>query len=158
MFRPTRSTFFFIIFATLKAIYAIHVAHRTQERQTLDEPAAITEAPMAVVDPLNLLLGYRPELNRRAQSEDSALRVTIAPDETCGFIDGKKDSAVTCVNSHACSWAASSGVGLIACASDIYVACIDSSQAVNSAECNDVCRSNTFNLLWLDSLHLMLQR
>ncbi|KAG5789415.1 hypothetical protein H9Q69_011533 [Fusarium xylarioides] len=151
MFWSASSNSFFIIFATLKAIHAINIAHRAEERQTLDAPAAVTEAPLAVIDPLNLLLGYGPELKRRAESEDSVLRVTIAPDETCGFIDGKKDSPVTCPNSRACSWATSSDVGLVACASDIYVACIESSRAVNSSQCNDVCQSNTFNLFCTDS-------
>ncbi|KAF5977926.1 hypothetical protein FCOIX_6258 [Fusarium coicis] len=147
----TRSGSFFIIFTTLKTIHAMNIAHRAEERQTLDAPAAVTEPPLAVIDPLNLLLGYGPELKRRAESDDSGLAVTIAPDETCGFIDGYKDSPVTCPNSRACSWATSSDIGLVACASDIYVTCLESSRAVNSSRCDEVCQSNTFNLLCTDS-------
>ncbi|EXM17339.1 hypothetical protein RAB80_007219 [Fusarium oxysporum f. sp. vasinfectum] len=151
MFWPACSSSFFLIGTTLKAIHAISITHGAEERHTPDAPAAVTEAPLAVIDPLNLLLGYGPELKPRAESEDSALQVTIAPDETCGFVNGKKDSPVTCPNSRSCSWAASSGVGLIACASEIYVACVESSQALNSTECNDVCQSNTYNLLCTNS-------
>ncbi|KAF5553502.1 hypothetical protein FNAPI_6734 [Fusarium napiforme] len=81
---PARSGYFFIIFTTLESIHAINTANRAEERQTLGAPAAVTDPPLAVIDPLNLLLGYGPELKRRAESDDSGLAVTIAPDETCG--------------------------------------------------------------------------
>ncbi|KAF5687899.1 hypothetical protein FDENT_5189 [Fusarium denticulatum] len=100
---------------------------------------------------MNLLLGSGSGLKPRAESEDSALVITIAPDETCGYVAGEKDTPVTCPSSRSCTWAVSSGLGLVACGSQIYISCFASSKAINSTRCNDACQSNTFNLLCTNS-------
>ncbi|KAG7417772.1 hypothetical protein Forpe1208_v003805 [Fusarium oxysporum f. sp. rapae] len=151
MILSARSSCGFLIATALYPIYAINIGHKAETRHIPDEPARITEAPLGVIDPLNLLLGNGPGLKPRAESEDSALAVTIAPDETCGYVTADKDSPVTCPSSRLCSWAVSSGLGLVACGSQIHITCLESSKAVNSTRCDDVCQSNTFNLLCTNS-------
>ncbi|KAF5245997.1 hypothetical protein FANTH_7087 [Fusarium anthophilum] len=126
-------------------------ASRAETGHLPNAPAKVTEAPFGVIDPLNLLLGHARGLNPRAESEDTAITVTIAPDETCGYVGGNEDAPVTCPSSRLCSWAVTGGLGLLACESQIYITCLESSRAVNSTRCNDVCQSNTFNLLCTNS-------
>ncbi|KAF4342083.1 hypothetical protein FBEOM_4014 [Fusarium beomiforme] len=127
------------------------MAENAEARHTPSLAATVTVAPLGLVDALNLLDGHGTGMKARAESEDSALAVTIAPNDTCGYVNGDKDSPVTCANSDSCSWAVSSGIGLVACGSEIYVSCLESSNAVNSTRCDDLCQSNTFNLLCTDS-------
>ncbi|KAF5716282.1 hypothetical protein FMUND_6431 [Fusarium mundagurra] len=129
----------------------MNIAHGAEARHLPNAPARVTEAPLGVIDSLNLLLGQDPGLKPRAETEEAGIAVTIAPDETCGYVGQDKDSPVTCPSSHLCSWAVSEGIGLIACGPQIHVTCLESSKAVNSTRCDDVCQSNTFNLLCTNS-------
>ncbi|KAF5267821.1 hypothetical protein FOXYS1_1292 [Fusarium oxysporum] len=151
MYWPALSSSVFFIGTALQAIHASNVAYGAETRHLPDAPARITEAPLGVIDPMNLLLGNGPGLKPRAESEDSALAVTIAPDETCGYVGADKDSPVTCPSSRLCSWAVSSGLGLVACGSQIHITCLESSKAVNSTRCDETCQSNEFNLLCTNS-------
>ncbi|KAI1030035.1 hypothetical protein LB504_010463 [Fusarium proliferatum] len=149
MYCPTLPSIVF--FLALPAIYALNVKHGAETRRLPNAPARVTDAPLGVIEPLELLLGHGSGLKPRAETEDSAIAVTIAPDETCGYINGDEDSPVTCPSSTLCSWAVFSGSGLVGCAAEIYITCIESSKAVNSTRCDDVCQSNTFNLLCTNS-------
>ncbi|KAF4432182.1 hypothetical protein FACUT_8448 [Fusarium acutatum] len=140
-----------VFLLAVQAIHALKIAHGAETRHLPNAPARLTEAPLGVIEPLEFLVGHDPGLKPRAETEDSTIVVTIAPDETCGYVGGYKDSPVTCPSSSLCSWAAFSGLGLVACGSQIYVTCIESSRAVNSTRCDDVCQSNTFNLLCTNS-------
>ncbi|KAF5721666.1 hypothetical protein FGLOB1_115 [Fusarium globosum] len=131
-----------------QAIHALNIIHDAETKQLPNAPARVTEAPLGIIEPLELLLGHGPGLKPRAETEDSAVVVTIAPDETCGYVDGYEESPVTCPNSSLCSWAVFSGSGLVGCGSRIYITCVESSIAVNSTRCDDVCQSNTFYLKW----------
>lgn len=146
MFCPTLRSAIFLL--APQAIQALSIDHAAETGHLPNEPATVTEAPLGVIGPLNLLLGNGPGLKPRAESEDSPFFITIAPDETCGYVGGDKEMPVTCPNSRSCSWAVSSGLGLVACGPQIYMTCLDSSKAVNSTRCNDACQSNTLNLLW----------
>lgn len=135
--------------AMLQAVNAMDIARAAQRNHARDIPApTITASPIGILDELKLLVGNDGLRIRQADSSSEPLKVTIAPDKTCGYLSGQPGAAVTCENDRLCSWAASSGVGLVACASEIYVACVESSKAVDPSQCNDVCQSNTFNLLW----------
>ncbi|KAF5694726.1 hypothetical protein FDENT_854 [Fusarium denticulatum] len=138
--------------AMLQAANAADVARAAQRNHARDIPApTITASPIGILDELKLLVGGDGLRVRQADSSSEPLKVTIAPDKTCGYLSGQPGAAVTCENDRLCSWAASSGVGLVACASEIYVACVESSKAVDPSQCNDVCQSNTFNLLCTNS-------
>ncbi|KAF5566262.1 hypothetical protein FNAPI_1261 [Fusarium napiforme] len=138
--------------AMLQAANAADVARAAQRNHARDIPApTITASPIGILDELKLLVGGDGLRVRQADSSTEPLKVTIAPDKTCGYLSGQPGAAVTCENDRLCSWAASSGVGLVACASEIYVACVESSKAVDPSQCNDVCQSNTFNLLCTNS-------
>ncbi|KAF5591095.1 hypothetical protein FPANT_5828 [Fusarium pseudoanthophilum] len=138
--------------AMLQAANAADVARAAQRNHARDIPApTITASPIGILDELKLLVGGDGLRIRQADSSSEPLKVTIAPDKTCGYLSGQPGAAVTCENDRLCSWAASSGVGLVACASEIYVACVESSKAVDPSQCNDVCQSNTFNLLCTNS-------
>ncbi|KAF5710364.1 hypothetical protein FMUND_9566 [Fusarium mundagurra] len=138
--------------AMLQAANAMDVARAAQRNHARDIPApTITASPIGILDELKLLVGGEGLRVRQADSSSEPLKVTIAPDKTCGYLSGQPGAAVTCENDRMCSWAASSGVGLVACASEIYVACVESTKAVDPSQCNDVCQSNTFNLLCTNS-------
>ncbi|KAJ9415094.1 hypothetical protein FOXG_14577 [Fusarium oxysporum f. sp. lycopersici 4287] len=138
--------------AMLQAVNAMDIARAAQRNHARDIPApTITASPIGILDELKLLVGNDGLRIRQADSSSEPLKVTIAPDKTCGYLSGQPGAAVTCENDRLCSWAASSGVGLVACASEIYVACVESSKAVDPSQCNDVCQSNTFNLLCTNS-------
>ncbi|KAF4342037.1 hypothetical protein FBEOM_3968 [Fusarium beomiforme] len=141
-----------VVGALLQAVNAMDIAHAAQRNHARDIPAATTTAaPIGLLDELGLLVGHNGLRVRQADSSTEPLKVTIAPDKTCGYLSGSAGAAITCENDRLCSWAASSGVGLVACASEIYVSCVESSKAVDPNECNDVCQSNTFNLLCTNS-------
>ncbi|PNP81492.1 hypothetical protein FNYG_05167 [Fusarium nygamai] len=149
MFCPTlRSA---VLLLAPQAIHALKINPAAEMGRLPNAPARITEAPLGVIDPMNLLLENGPGLKPRAESEDATLVVTIAPDETCGYVGGDKDTPVTCPSSLLCSWAVSSGLGLVACGPQIYISCVESSKAINSTRCNDACQSNIFNLLCTNS-------
>ncbi|KAG9498178.1 hypothetical protein J7337_011073 [Fusarium musae] len=138
--------------AMLQAANAADVARAAQRNHARDIPApTITASPIGILDELKLLVGGDGLRIRQADSSSEPLKVTIAPDKTCGYLSGQPGAAVTCENDRLCSWAASSGIGLVACASEIYVSCVESSKAVDPKQCNDVCQSNTFNLLCTNS-------
>ncbi|KAF9769131.1 hypothetical protein IL306_013493 [Fusarium sp. DS 682] len=142
-----------VVGALLQAANAMDIAHAAQRNHARDVPVAtVTAAPIGLIDELNLLVGHDGlRVRQAADSSTEPLAVTIAPDKTCGYLSGQAGAGITCDNGRPCSWAASSGIGLVACGTEIYVNCVESSKAVDPGECNDVCQSNTFNLLCTNS-------
>ncbi|KAF4439081.1 hypothetical protein FACUT_4435 [Fusarium acutatum] len=137
--------------AMLQVTNAMEMAHAAQRNRVRDVPAAITGAPFGIMHEAELLVGHNGLQARQADSSSEPLVVTIAPDETCGYLSGNAGAAVTCDNGSPCSWAAVSRSGLVGCGSDIYILCVESSIAVNPSSCDDVCQSNTFYLKCTDS-------
>ncbi|KIH86654.1 hypothetical protein SPBR_08417 [Sporothrix brasiliensis 5110] len=91
----------------------------------------------------------RNNLFRRASSETT---VYYAPDNTCGFLSGKKDDAYTCNDVSAqCAIITLSKSGYIGCCDDgdcggFHLGCVDSSAFFSSSACGSSCQSDTFTL------------
>ncbi|CEI60376.1 hypothetical protein FVEN_g12867 [Fusarium venenatum] len=86
-----------------------------------------------------------------ASSTANTIVVTIASDETCGFLSGRPTLPITCENNRPCMWASDLG---ILCGNldngnnfDIHFRCVDRDTALNPNLCNDTCVGNTVNLL-----------
>lgn len=84
---------------------------------------------------------------RQATSTSTTYTITIAPDETCGYLSGAAGAAITCTNNEACTWVADPPLG-IWCGDDVHDDCLPMSVALDPNECNDVCQSDTFTLKW----------
>ncbi|CZS79823.1 unnamed protein product [Fusarium graminearum] len=93
------------------------------------------------------------ELIKRQDSSSSVtpITVTIAKDETCGFLSGRPALPITCENQRPCMWAASVG---IVCGDidndkswDVHIHCLDREMALNPSLCNDTCVGNPLYLL-----------
>ena len=116
-------------------------------------PAA--DMPLITADPMDFL-DQVEELRRRelfprqeVSSIPADLTVTVAADATCGYLSAEVGVPITCTNKDTCAWAQLfRGTGVIRCGTDIKVSCYASTAAVNSSLCNDVCQSDTMNLLW----------
>ncbi|EXK76958.1 hypothetical protein FOQG_18316 [Fusarium oxysporum f. sp. raphani 54005] len=72
--------------------------------------------------------------------------VTIATDETCGWLSGRPALSITCENHHSCMWVSSLG---IFCGEpedfknwQVHIRCIDREMALNPGLCNDTCQTN----------------
>jgi len=113
------------------------------------------DMPMITADPMDFL-DQVEELRRRelhARQETSSiptyLTVTLAPGSTCGYLSAEIGVPITCTNKDVCAWAqVAKGEGVIRCGTEIKINCYESSKAVDPELCNDVCQSDTMNLLW----------
>ncbi|GKU15851.1 unnamed protein product [Fusarium langsethiae] len=137
--------------AFLQSVKGIDLAQAAQRNHARDIPiATTTPAPYAFIDELNLFAGHGGLHVRQEATTTSALVVTIAPSNTCGYLSGMPGVAITCKNLASCSWAtvSTSGItsGLVGCDSEIYITCIESSRAVDPEVCDDVCESNAYYL------------
>jgi hypothetical protein len=77
--------------------------------------------------------------------------VTIAPDETCGYLSGRAVLPITCENHRPCMWSSSLGVLCGDLANDnfdIHVRCLDREMVLDQNICNDTCVDNPVYLLW----------
>jgi hypothetical protein len=85
-----------------------------------------------------------------AEASTTTFTVTVAPDSTCGFLSGSPGNPITCENGSACLWE-TQYIGAIFCGlgddDPSYLACLDSEEASDPDQCDDVCQSNIFNLL-----------
>ncbi|KAH7489282.1 hypothetical protein HZ326_22996 [Fusarium oxysporum f. sp. albedinis] len=78
-------------------------------------------------------------------SSDDALTVTIAPDETCGWLSGRAGVPITCENRQPCMWMKS--IALICGPLNDYrkweyhLMCYERAEALNTDICNDLCVS-----------------
>ncbi|GKU09164.1 unnamed protein product [Fusarium langsethiae] len=92
-------------------------------------------------------------LQERSSSSDAVV-ITIAPDETCGYLSGRPLLPITYENQQPCMWARSLG---ILCGNldndktfDVHFTCLDREAALNTNLCNDTCTSNPVYLLCTD--------
>ncbi|KAH7118677.1 hypothetical protein B0J13DRAFT_569535 [Dactylonectria estremocensis] len=90
------------------------------------------------------------DLKPRQVSSSITYTYTLAPDETCGYLSASAGAAITCENRQLCAWEVKEA-GVVFCGSEVKTQCFDSSVAVDTALCSDVCQSNTFNLLCTES-------
>ncbi|KAK4221147.1 hypothetical protein QBC38DRAFT_492640 [Podospora fimiseda] len=85
-----------------------------------------------------------------ASTSTTTYTLTGAPDMTCGFLSGSSGNPITCANGKKCQWEAER-VGAIFCGFEqtdrAYVRCVPRSVATDPSLCNDVCQSNSFNLI-----------
>ncbi|KAH7150300.1 hypothetical protein B0J13DRAFT_673996 [Dactylonectria estremocensis] len=111
---------------------------------------APTQDLSGLSDKLKSLQG-RDVRPRQAQTSASVTyTVTLAPDETCGYLSASAGAGITCDNGQNCAWEVKEA-DVILCGTQIKDACLESSVALNSDLCNDVCQSNEFNLLCTES-------
>lgn len=113
--------------------------------------------PMITADPMDFLSQVE-ELRRRelhARQEVSSaveLTITLAPDATCGYLSGEFEVPITCTNGKQCAWAQVGDkvgeTGLVRCGQELRVACFESSKAVDTELCDDICQSGFFTLRW----------
>ncbi|KAK0614538.1 hypothetical protein B0T14DRAFT_528657 [Immersiella caudata] len=111
-----------------------------------DEPAP-TPAPVLVRD-------ADARKRQATTSSSTTFTVTKAPDFTCGFLSGAPGAAITCENKKTCLWE-SQYIGAVFCGfgdeDPSYLRCFNREAAIDPASCNDVCQSNSFNLLCTDT-------
>ncbi|KAM0326674.1 hypothetical protein ACHAQA_006544 [Verticillium albo-atrum] len=91
----------------------------------------------------------RGAARRQAEASVSEFTITVAPDATCGFLSGSSGNAITCDNGNPCSWEPNN-INAVFCgvATDaVRLQCLERDAATDTEFCNDVCQSNTFNLL-----------
>ncbi|KAH7134126.1 hypothetical protein EDB81DRAFT_886932 [Dactylonectria macrodidyma] len=109
-----------------------------------------TQDVSGLADKLKSLQG-RDVRPRQVQTSDSiTYTITMAPDETCGYLSASAGVGITCDNGQNCAWEVKE-VDVILCGTQIKDRCFESSVALNSELCNDVCQSNEFNLLCTES-------
>ncbi|KAH7251565.1 hypothetical protein BKA59DRAFT_435545 [Fusarium tricinctum] len=94
----------------------------------------------------HLALGKR----QATSTEDITYTLVNSPDSTCGFLSGSPGNAITCSNGEKCSWELAHVTGIF-CGTSAYNRCLDRSEALDTKLCNDVCQSNSYNLLCTDT-------
>lgn len=92
------------------------------------------------------------QIAKRQKTSDVFI-LTIATDETCGFLSGRPGTPITCQNHHTCMWVSSLGIFCGEPEEDIkkwqvHVRCYDRKAALNPNFCNDTCQKNIYNLRW----------
>ncbi|RGP77714.1 hypothetical protein FLONG3_4173 [Fusarium longipes] len=129
--------------------YAMETGHA--RKQLMPSMPEITADPMEFLDQIQLL--KRRELHQRQEvSSPFNLTVTNAPDATCGYLSAEIGVPITCTNKEICAWAqVIENSGVVRCGTEVKVKCYESSKAVDPALCNDVCQSDTMNLLCTDA-------
>ena len=118
-------------------------------------PAA--SMPMITADPMDFL-DQVEELRRRqlhARQEVSSaidLTITVAPDATCGYLSGEFEVPITCTNGDDCAWAQIGDkvgeAGVMRCGTELRATCFESSKAVDTELCDDICQSGFLTLRW----------
>ncbi|RGP67335.1 hypothetical protein FSPOR_6095 [Fusarium sporotrichioides] len=77
--------------------------------------------------------------------------ITVAPDETCGYLSGQPLLPITCENHSPCMWSSSLGIlcGDLSTGKlpDIHLTCLDRDLALNTDLCNDICTSDSAYVL-----------
>jgi len=112
-------------------------------QQVTNDIPAPTPAPVLVRD-------ADARKRQATTSSSTTFTVTKAPDSTCGYLSGSPGVAITCENKKTCLWEAQY-VGAVFCGFEdsdpSYLRCFEREAALNPTSCNDVCQSNSFNLL-----------
>ncbi|EKJ70492.1 hypothetical protein FPSE_09353 [Fusarium pseudograminearum CS3096] len=149
MYRVLLSREAIVIGTMVSVVSAMVTGHAG--RQLMPSMPEITADPMDFLDQVQLL--QRRELQQRQEaSSPFDVTVTSAPDATCGYLSAEVGVPITCTNKEICAWAlVQEDSGVIKCGTEIKVNCYESSKAVDPSLCNDVCQSDTMNLLCTDS-------
>ncbi|KAK7427051.1 hypothetical protein QQZ08_006478 [Neonectria magnoliae] len=92
------------------------------------------------------LLGEVDLRRREDSSTHVTITVTMAPDETCGYLSGEAGAAITCENNELCSWEVKM-LDAVGCGGILHTSCVPLTVFADVSSCNDVCQSNTWNLL-----------
>ncbi|CAG7563200.1 unnamed protein product [Fusarium equiseti] len=132
---------------------AVHVAAKPQQVAKRDHDYILpraTAAPRVFLEDVKLLEGHGVMARRAAATSEMTLTVTIAPDETCGYLSGSVGVPITCENSGVCMWE-EDRLGVIGCSTEIRTGCVESKTAVDPNLCDDTCQSNIYSLLCTDS-------
>ncbi|RBR26452.1 uncharacterized protein FIESC28_00746 [Fusarium coffeatum] len=109
-----------------------------------------TEAPHGLLEDVKLLQGHRMKERQVSATTSLSLVLTMAPDKTCGYLSGSVGVPITCENGARCTWEPNM-LNIIACGTDHYLQCVESMTAEDPKLCDDVCQSDTWNLLCTDS-------
>lgn len=129
---------------------AVHVAAKPQQVAKRDHDYILpraTAAPDGLLEDVKFLEGHGVMARRAAATSDITLTITIASDETCGYLSGTVGVPITCENSAICMWE-EDRLGVIACSKEIHTGCVESKTAVDPNLCDDTCQSNIYSLLW----------
>ncbi|KAK1759065.1 hypothetical protein QBC47DRAFT_98010 [Echria macrotheca] len=113
--------------------------------------SAAQEAKHNLPAPTPAPLLVRDIRNRQVTSSSSTtFTVTKVSDSTCGYLSGSPGNAITCENKAPCTWEAQY-ISNIICglleSDGTKLRCFNREQALDPSACNDVCQSNTYNLL-----------
>lgn len=96
-------------------------------------------------------IGLGPVHRRHATTTGAAgTTITIAPDNTCGYISGSSGyyNAVACQSSVSCMWE-NDKIGFAFCGYDgIYSRCVPYADFVDPKKCDDNCLNNAMDLKW----------
>ncbi|KAH6977254.1 hypothetical protein BKA56DRAFT_686956 [Ilyonectria sp. MPI-CAGE-AT-0026] len=102
-----------------------------------------TTSPNEIEDDRQMIESRQPDnvLARIYTELPTPLTITVAPDNTCGFITGEYRTMI-CGNRRACSWE-SGKLNAILCGSEAYfTTCLDRDDALDPDICGDSCKSN----------------
>ncbi|VTO90925.1 unnamed protein product [Fusarium graminearum] len=136
----------------LHKVVATEPEHVAKRGHDYISPRA-TAGPYELLQEAKLLEGYRLKERQVSVTSALSLTLTVASDETCGYLSGSVGVPITCENGASCTWEPNN-LNIIACGTDHYLECVESKTAVNPKLCDDVCQSDTWNLLWYACLFL----
>ncbi|CEI67777.1 hypothetical protein FVEN_g9582 [Fusarium venenatum] len=106
--------------------------------------------PHGLLQEVKLLEGHGVKERQVSVTSAVTLVLTVAPDETCGYLSGSVGVPITCENGASCTWEPNK-LNIIACGTDHYLQCVESKTAADPKLCDDVCQSDTWNLLCTNS-------
>lgn len=124
---------------------------------------AMPEATTTINIPLAALHDYpRPTkgpsaeaLRMRQATSSSALSILVAPDNTCGYVDGRSDAPYSCLDPNfTCMFFTANDdfYGNVACCNTemcgVRATCYDYDAVYSSTVCDDDCMTNEFVLKW----------
>ncbi|KAL6406549.1 hypothetical protein AUP68_09348 [Ilyonectria robusta] len=141
-----------LVLWAIQRSYGRVLSQPTQRPREADRDRPLVQTRMVEIPELRLR-----QLAKRQQTSlsNAVFTVTIATDETCGWLSGSPGSPITCQNHQPCMWAGSLGIicGVPDKPNDweVHVRCVERAVALNTALCNDVCESNSFFLRCTDS-------
>ncbi|CEI60378.1 unnamed protein product [Fusarium venenatum] len=125
----------FMIFFCLSIAQGYILSEPTQAAQ-LGEPDRPTEPPHV-------------RRQETSTSEDADI-ITIAPDETCGYLSGRPGSPIICDNQETCMWM--KAIGIICGKFDesddwvVHQQCYDLEMATDPSFCDEACAADTLAL------------
>jgi hypothetical protein len=109
------------------------------------------DRPPAQTNMMEIPLPQHAVKRQITSSSNDVVTVTIAPDETCGWLSGRPGVPITCENHQPCMWMSS--IALICGPLEDYnkweyhLRCYEREEALNPDVCDDVCVSGN-NLRW----------